>query len=50
MRDEVDFLSADKQKSVLQDDSIALGVCSKTCSKYRNEQFHNIFAISQKRR
>ena len=46
MRDEVDFLPADKHKSFLQVDSITLGVCSQACPKYPKQQVYNIFSIS----
>ena len=39
MGDEVDFLLADKHKRFLQDDSITLGMHSKTCPKYPNNRF-----------
>ena len=32
--DEADFLSADKHESLIQVDSITLGVCSQTCPEY----------------
>ena len=47
MRDEVEFLPADKHKSFLQDSSITLGVISQTGSKYQKQSVYNIFAISQ---
>ena len=34
MEDEVDFLSADKDKCFLQFDSVTLGVSSQACLKY----------------
>ena len=34
MSEEVEFLSADKHKGFLQDDSITLGVHSEACPKY----------------
>ena len=50
MGDEVDFLSADKQESFLQVDSINLGVRSWACPKYPKQQLYNIFVISQGKR
>ena len=50
MRDEVDFLSADKHKCFLQGDSITLGVSSQACLKYPKQQLYSIFAISQGKR
>ena len=47
MRDEVDFLPADKHKSFLQVDFIFLGVRSQAYPKYPKQQVCNIFAISQ---
>ena len=47
MRDEVDFLPADKHRSFLQDDSITLAVHSQTCPKYTKQQVCNIFAMCQ---
>ena len=44
MRDEVEFLPADKHKSFLQDGSITLGVISQTGQK---QSIYAIFAISQ---
>ena len=44
--DEADFLPADEHKSLLQDDSITLGVYSQVCPKYPKQQVCNIFAIS----
>ena len=44
MRDEVEFLPADKHKSFLQDSSITFGVIS---PKYQKQAVYNIFAISQ---
>ena len=46
MRDAVDLLSADKNKSFLQDDSITLGVHSQACPEYPKQQIYNVFAIS----
>ena len=37
MRDEVEFLPADKHKSFLQDGSMTLGVISKTGPKYHDD-------------
>ena len=45
--DEVDFLSADKHKSFLQDNSITLDVHSQTSPKYQKQPVYNISAISQ---
>ena len=45
--DEVDFLPVDKHESVLQGDSITLGVRNHACPKYPKQQFYNIFAICQ---
>ena len=39
MRDEVDFLPADKHESFLQIGSITLGVCSQACPKYSKKKF-----------
>ena len=39
MGDEVDFLPVDKHKSILQVDSITLGVHSQVCPKYTKQQF-----------
>ena len=39
MGNEVDFLSADKHKSFLQVDSVALGVGSQACPKYPPTKF-----------
>ena len=47
MGDEVEFLSADKHRSFLQDGSITLGVISQTGPKYQKQSVYNIFAISQ---
>ena len=47
MEDEVYFLTADKQKSFLQVDSIIFGVHSHACPKYPKQQVYNTFAISQ---
>ena len=45
MIDEVDFVPANKHESLLQVDSINLGVLSEACPK----QVYNIFAISQQK-
>ena len=45
--DEVGFLPGDKQESVLQVDSITLGVHRQACPKYLKSQVCHIFAISQ---
>ena len=50
MGDEVDFLPADKHKSLPQDDSITYGVRSQTCLKYPKQQVYNIFAINMPRK
>ena len=47
MEDDVEFLSADKHKSFLQDGSFALGVISQTGPKCQKQLVYNIFAISQ---
>ena len=47
MGDEVEFLSADKDRRFLQDDSITLGVISKAGPKCQKQSVYNIFAISQ---
>ena len=47
MVDGVEFLPADKDKNLLQDGSITLGVISQTGQKYQKQPVHNIFAISQ---
>ena len=44
MKDEVDFLLADKRQRFLQIDSIILGVCGQTCPNYMPK--NNKFAIS----
>ena len=49
MRDEVEFLPADKHKSFLQDGSITLGVISQTGPKCHKQSVCNIFAISQEK-
>ena len=49
MRDETDFMPADKCKSFLEVDSISLGLHSQACPKYQ-KQICNIFAISQGKR
>ena len=38
MRDEVDFLPADKLENFLQIDSITLGVHSQACPRYQNNK------------
>ena len=50
MGDEVDFLSADKDESFVQVDSITLGVPSQACPKYPKQQAYRIFATSQAKR
>ena len=47
MRDEVDFLHADKHTKILQVDSITMGKHSKTCQNYPSQQVYKVFAISQ---
>ena len=47
MRDEAEFLPADKHKSFLQGGTITLGVISQTSPKYEKQPVCNIFAISQ---
>ena len=47
MVDGVEFLPADKDKNLLHDGSITLGVISQTGQKYQKQPVHNIFAISQ---
>ena len=47
MRDEVEFLPADKHNSFLQDSSINSVVISQTDPKYQKQLVYNIFAISQ---
>ena len=46
MRDEVDFLPADKNKHSLQDDSVTLCVRNEIFQRYPKQQVCNIFAIS----
>ena len=46
IRNEVDFLTTDKHKSFLQDDSITLGERSQTSPKNQKQPVYNIFAIS----
>ena len=43
----VEFLSADKHKSILQEGGITLGEISPTDPKYQKQSVYNIFAISQ---
>ena len=43
MKDEVDFLLADKRQRFLQIDSIILGVCGQACPNYMPK--NNKFAI-----
>ena len=50
MGDEVDFLSADKDESFVQVDSITLGVRSQAWPKYPKQQVYRIFATSQAKR
>ena len=45
IRHEIDFLSADKHKSFLQNDSITLDVRSRACLKHPKQQAYNTFAI-----
>ena len=47
MRHEVDFLSADKHKSFLQNDSITLDVRSRACLKHPKQQAYNTFELFQ---
>ena len=49
MRDEVDFLPADKHKSFGQDNSITLDVHSQTSPEYQKQPVYNISAISQEK-
>ena len=46
MRDEVDFLPANKHEGFLQVGSTTLGLFSQACPKYPKEVY-NIFVISQ---
>ena len=46
LEDEVDFLPANKHRSLLQADGIALGLRSQACPKYL-KSVSIIFAISQ---
>ena len=46
MKDEVDFLSADKHQRFLQIDTIILGVCGEACLNYPKYQVYYFFAIS----
>ena len=39
MKDEVDFLLADKRQRFLQIDTIILGVYGQTCTNYQNNKF-----------
>ena len=50
MGDEVDFLSADKEESFVQVDSITLSVRSQACPKYPKQEAQRIFATSQAKR
>ena len=47
MRHEVDFLSADKHKSFLQNDSITLDVRRRACLKHPKQQAYNTFELFQ---
>ena len=44
---EVDFLLSEKHESLLQVDSITLGMGSQAFRNYSKQQVYNIFAISQ---
>ena len=46
MKDEVDFLHADKRQRFLQIDTIILGVCGQTYHNYPKLQFCCFFEIS----
>ena len=46
VKNEVDFLPADKHQSLLQIDSIILFVCSKGCPNYPKQQVSYFFAIA----
>ena len=49
MRDEIDFLSADKHESFLQGDGVTLGVHSQACLKYpKLRNLQNLCNISRK--
>ena len=48
--DEDYFWHADKHRSLLQVDTIMLGVCNQACIKYPKQQVYNIFVVSQKKR
>ena len=50
MRDEVDFLPADKHKSFLQYDSINLSLRSQAGLKYPKQQVYNIFTINMSKK
>ena len=47
MRDEVNFLPANKQEGFLQVDSITLDLFSQAYPKYPRQYVYNIFVISQ---
>ena len=49
MKDEVDFLPANKYRMFLQIDAIILGVCGKACPNYLKEQVCYFLVISQER-
>ena len=45
MKDEVDFLSADKLQMFLQIDTVILGVCGQACPNYTKQHVSYFFAI-----
>ena len=46
VKDEVYFWHTDKHGSLLQVDTIILGVCNQACLKYPKHQVYYLFAIS----
>ena len=46
VKDEVDFLPADKHQRVLQIDTIILGACDQVCPNYPKFKVCYFFAIS----
>ena len=47
VKDEVNFLPADKHHRFLQSDNIILGVCGQACPNYPKQQVCYFFAISE---
>ena len=46
VKDEVDFLLADKHERFLQIDTLILGLCGQACSNYSKQQVCYFFPIS----